>query len=228
VRHAETTKGVHEVSHFHQFLVHLLHTYGYWGLFGALALEYLFVPIPGETTLTVSGVLLQHGSYHLQLHWLILSTTLGTFLGSMIAYAIGRTFGRPVLERFGRFLRITPERIDKADALFAKYTLPVLVFSRYIAIVRIIVPYIAGINRVRLVIYVPVMFLSSLAWTSTFILAGSVIERAIRSVMHHWQTELVPAVLIFAAAVVLYYYIHRWIQKKVNQADKIDDPREGE
>lgn len=205
--------------HTHGFIAHLLQTYGYWGLFGALALEYFFIPVPGETTLVSSGVLWQTGQYHLLLIWLITATTLGTFTGSMIGYGIGRGLGRPFLERYGKYVRITPARIDKADRLFAKYTVPTLFISRYIAFVRIFVPYIAGVNRVRLTVYIPVMLISSAAWTTTFILAGTVIERLVSEVIHHWQRDLIPAVLVTAALVVGYWYLHRWMKHKINLSD---------
>jgi membrane protein DedA with SNARE-associated domain len=206
-------EGAEPLPHHHR-IANLIHTYGYWGLFGALALEYLFIPVPGETTLTASGIFWKNPANHLHLFWLLAATTLGTFAGTMFGYVIGRTLGRPFLERFGRYIRLTPARIDKADALFSKYTLPTLVFSRYIAGIRIIVPYIAGINQVRLLVYVPVMLVSSLAWTSTFILAGSVIEAAWKTVSHHWKRYLVPVVIVVIILGVGYYFLHRWLHRK--------------
>lgn len=174
------------------------------------------MPVPGETTLTVAGVLGQQPTYHLNVILLIVATTVGTFAGSMISYGIGRTLGRPFLEKFGRYVRITPNKIDKADRLFAKYTLPTLIFSRYIAVVRILVPYMAGINRVRLWIYIPIMLLGSLAWTSTFILAGSVIEHSIGTVITHWRQDLIPGILILIALIVAYYFFHKWLKRKMD------------
>ncbi|GMA51857.1 hypothetical protein GCM10025857_32140 [Alicyclobacillus contaminans] len=197
-------------------LAHLLSTYGYWGLYGGLALEYLFIPVPGETTLTTAGILWQKPQYHLSLFWLLLSTTLGTFTGAMFGYLVGRALGRPFLVRYGKYVRLTPERIDKASRMFTRYTIPTLVLSRYIAGIRIIVPYIAGINRVRLILFVPVMLLSSLLWTSTFILAGVVIERAWRHFIHNWRHNLIPTLLIVAVLVAAYLYIHHWMKRRLN------------
>ncbi|MBX6351705.1 MAG: DedA family protein [Thermoflavifilum sp.] len=197
---------------------HILQTYGYFGLFIALALEYVFVPVPGETTLTAIGILWQSHKYGLRLFWLLLATTGGTFTGSLVAYLIGRLVGRPFVERFGRLIRLTPDRIDRAETLFHKYTVPTLVVSRFIAVVRILVPYIAGINRVPLWVFVPVMLVSSLAWTATFILAGTAIERAWHQVLHHWRQELAPAVIIVCALAVGYYYFHRWLHHRIEKA----------
>lgn len=199
----------------HQHIVHLLQTYGYWSLFIALAAEYFFVPVPGETTLVTLGILWQSHNYGLTLFWALVSTTLGTFTGSMIAYAIGRSLGRPFLERFGRYVRLTPARIDNAERLFNRYTLPTLIISRYIAFVRIIVPYLAGINRVPLWVYIPAMLISSLAWTTTFIVAGNLVDKIWTQFIHHWRQEAIPAILIVIAASVGYWYLHRWIMRKV-------------
>lgn len=200
----------------HQFVEHMLQHYGYVGLYTALALEYLFIPVPGETTLTTSGILWHPD--HLSLFWLLTSTTLGTFTGSMFGYVVGRTLGRPFLERFGRYIRLTPERIDKADRLFAKYTLPTLLISRYIAGIRIITPYLAGINQVPLLLYTITMLFSSLAWTTTFILAGSMIEREWHTVLAHWKQDLIPAIGVIIVLVIGYTYLHRWIRYKVEGA----------
>ncbi|MCL6633125.1 MAG: DedA family protein [Alicyclobacillus herbarius] len=202
------------------FIEHLMQVYGYWGICGALALEYLFVPVPGETTLTAAGVLAQRADGQISLFWLIVAATFGTYAGSMVAYLLGRVLGRPFLLRYGRYVRLTPDKLAQADAIFAKYTVPTLLISRYIAFVRIFVPYIAGINRIRLVIYAPVMLVASLLWTAPFILAGSLIEQMIHAVLSDWQKYLLPAILIVAALAAAYWWFHRWLKRKMDSVTK--------
>jgi membrane protein DedA with SNARE-associated domain len=197
------------------FLTFLLTKYGYWGLFGALALEYLFIPVPGETTLTAAGIAYKSHHFHLSLFWLLTATTLGSFIGSMCSYFIGRLFGRPFLLRLSRILRLKPEKIDEAEAFFSKYTVLTLIISRYIAVVRIIVPYLAGMNHVPLPLYAATMLISSLAWTATFVVAGSVIEEAWHQFIHHWRMELIPALLIFIFVVIGYVSLHRWLNQRM-------------
>ncbi|QQE77623.1 DedA family protein [Alicyclobacillus sp. SO9] len=204
---------------------HLIQNWGYWGLVGGMALEYsIIIPVPAETTLTATGILYQQHTYHFKLIWLVTAASMGTFSGAMIAYFIGRALGRPFLERFGKYVRLTPARIDKAEQTFQKYTIPTLAISRYIAFVRIFVPYIAGINRIRLRIFAPVILIASIFWTTTFILAGSVIDRAIMQVIHHWKSEVIPAVLILIVLGGTYWWFHRWMHHKMNaQLDGQDD-----
>ncbi len=209
----------------HNLITHLLHTYGYAGLLIALALEYVLA-VPAETILTTTGILWQQNSYHLHLVPLILATTLGTTIGATLAYFVGNSLGRPFLLRYGKFVRLTPERVNKADRLFAKYTLPTLIISRYIAVIRILIPYLAGINRVKFPVFFITILLSSLLWTSTFILAGGVIDKAWGAVMLHWQRNLIPAILILAVLIAGYAYFHKWIARKMesSQDTEPDNP----
>jgi membrane protein DedA with SNARE-associated domain len=206
------------------YIAHLLQTYGYAGLFIALALEYILA-VPAETILTTTGILWQNKIYHLHLLPLILTTSLGTTAGATLAYWIGRSLGRPFLLRYGKFVRLTPERINKADRLFAKYTLPTLIISRYIAIVRILIPYLAGINKVKFTLYITTIFLSSLLWTTTFITAGGIIEHAFGAVLHHWKRNLIPAVIILALLIAGYAYLHKWLTRKMDTTDEQENPK---
>ncbi|MCL6592538.1 MAG: DedA family protein, partial [Alicyclobacillus sp.] len=178
-------------------------------LFGAFVLEYLFVPVPGETVLTTTGILWHHQTLQLALGWLLTASTLGSFCGCMLAYALGRIVGRPFLLRFGRYVRLTPARLDRADALFAKYTVPTLVISRFIAGVRILIPYVAGINRVRVWVYAPVILISTLIWTTTFILAGGAIESAYRHLVNSGPGAVAPVLLAVLALVAAVWWGHR-------------------
>lgn len=214
----------------HEFILHLWQSYGYWGLMGAMALEYSIVlPVPAETTLTATGILYQQHVLPMKLIWLITATALGTFFGATIAYFIGRIVGRPFFDKYGKYIKLTPDRIDRAEHVFQKYTIPTLIISRYIAFVRIFVPYIAGINRVRLVIFVPTVLITSFLWTATFLLAGSVIDRAVMQVIHHWKTELAPAIIILLALVAGYWYFHRWLNRKIHgTGDTVDTVHTGD
>ena len=164
-------------------LMNFLQQYSYLGLFVALMLEYLFVPIPGETTLTAIGVLAP--KFHWNVVLLILSTGLGSFIGSAASYFLGQRVGLPFLYRYGRFVFLSPARIDKASLLFSKYTVPTLLFSRYVSGVRLVVPVLAGIQRVPLGLYLRITFVTAFLWVSTYILAGQAMFHAGQWIIQH-------------------------------------------
>src|SRR5918912_1026241 len=97
----------------------LISHYGYLViLFGVMA-ESTGVPLPGETILLASGVLVQQG--HLELGDAIVFGILGAIIGDQIGYWVGREGGRPFVLRWGRYLLITPERLARGEAFFARH-----------------------------------------------------------------------------------------------------------
>ncbi|MDI3256715.1 MAG: DedA family protein [Kyrpidia sp.] len=147
-----------------------LMAYGYWGLFLLMTLEYIGLPIPGETTLTVTGTLIAAGK--MCLLPAVLSVTVGSVFGSAIAYAVGRYLGRHFVMKYGRPLGITPARMVKAERWFDRYKILMLLFGRYIIGVRHAVPYMAGIGRITWFDFILYTTIGSIIWALTFISLG--------------------------------------------------------
>ncbi len=202
--------------------MHWVQVYGYTGMFVMLALEYIILIVPGETTLTTVGILWKNGSSHFHFLPLLAATSLGTFTGAMVAYAIGRFLGRPIVLKYGKYVFLTEARLRQSERLFERQMILTLALSRYIAVVRDVIPYIAGINKVKLRIFVPVIFLSSILWTASFLAAGTLIGQALSFVLAHWKIAIVPAVLICVAG----YFAYRALHKKMEGALSGDEPEE--
>ena len=198
-------------------VVHMIETFRYVGLFILLALEYFILIVPGETELTTAGILSKNPIYHLNPLLIIVATGLGTFTGAMIAYWIGRLLGRPFILKYGKYVFLSSARLEQSENLFRKYTILTLVISRFIAVVRDITPYVAGINRVKLMVFAPVMLLSSFLWTASFVLFGGLIVKAWDYASKNWQKELVPIVIGAVALILLYAYIHHRIKKSLDR-----------
>jgi len=124
----------------------LLHHYGYIGVFFILLLENIGIPFPAETTLTISGFEWTKGVF--KFLPLLFAAGIGNIVGSTIAYWIGYLLGRPVIVRFGQYIGITEERLDVADKKFAKFQSAIVLFGKFIAGIRVLIPYLAGINRI--------------------------------------------------------------------------------
>lgn len=200
-------------------LAHIVSSYGYIGLFVMLAIEYIILVVPGETTLTTAGILFRSGSVHFNFVLLVLATGLGTFAGSMLAYGIGRLFGRPLLLKYGKYVMLTPKRLASSEALFQKHTILTLIISKYIAVVRDIVPYIAGINRIKLRVFIPFTLLASFMWTATFLGAGGLIGELWKVMRHHWRADLVPAIVVVALLGVGYWFLHKRLHRLTADTD---------
>lgn len=184
----------------HHFALHsVISHYGYFGVFGILMMEMIGVPFPAETTLTVAGFEWTKGTFSLVP--LLLSAAAGNIVGSTIAYGIGYWLGRPVILRFGRYVGISEARLSAAEAKFTKYRSTVVLFAKFIAGIRVLVPYLAGINRMQFWLFMVYNAVSALAWSAFFIIVGRYIGVAwsrYHAVMHDYLLPLLIVVLIGA------------------------------
>lgn len=186
-----------------------VHHYGYFGVFSILLLEMIGIPFPAETTLIISGFTWQQGLFSLP--WLLFFASAGNMAGSMIAYTIGWYFGRPIVLRFGKYIGITGEKLDKLERKFNKYGDWIVFFSKFIAGIRILVPYLSGINRMPLTRFTVFSFVSAILWSSVFVLLGRYIEIAWR---HYYQSVhqfLLPGIVI--AALIMGCYLFKKYRK---------------
>ena len=152
---------------------------GYLGVAFWVAIESVIIPIPSELVLPFAGFLVGQGTTVEPLtgspwnYWLtVLAGTLGATVGALIAYAIGAWGGRPVLERWGRYLGITSADLDKADDFFARHGEAASFFGRMIPVIRSLVSFAAGIAHMPLGKFTLFSFLGSLPWTALLVFAG--------------------------------------------------------
>ncbi|HEV2982303.1 MAG TPA: DedA family protein [Solirubrobacteraceae bacterium] len=107
-----------------------LNHYGYLAVFGLVALEDFGVPVPGETVLILGAV--YAGAGRLNIVLVCLLGFLGAILGDNIGFALGHFGGRRLAERWGRYVFLTPERLDKATGFFERHGGKIIVVARFI------------------------------------------------------------------------------------------------
>jgi len=128
-------------------LAPLLNHYGYLAVAGLITLEDFGVPVPGETVLIAAAV--YAGAGQLNIIVLALIAVAAAVIGDNIGYAIGRFGGRRLVERFGRYLLITPQRLDTAERFFGRHGGKVVTIARFVEGLRQANGIIAGITGMR-------------------------------------------------------------------------------
>ena len=128
--------------------------YGYLAVFVLMLLESACVPIPSEVTMLFGGALASAGfageGQQLDLILVILAGTCGNLVGSWLAYAAGAVGGRPLLERFGRYLLVRPHEVDRAHEWFERHGDAAVFFGRLLPVIRTFISLPAGIARMRM------------------------------------------------------------------------------
>ncbi len=157
----------------------LYNTVGYLGVAIWVAIESVIIPIPSELVLPFAGFLVGEGTAIERLTgqpWnLVLVTlagTIGATIGALIAYGIGAWGGRPLIERWGRWLGITPADLDRAEDFFERRGARAAFFGRMVPVIRSLVSFAAGVARMPLVPFVVFTFLGSLPFTFLLVFAG--------------------------------------------------------
>ena len=152
---------------------------GYLGVAFWVALESVIIPIPSELVLPFAGFLVGEGTAVEPLtggawnYWLVvLAGTIGATVGALVAYGIGAWGGRPIIERWGRYLGIQPADLDRADVFFARHGEAASFFGRLVPIIRSLVSFAAGVARMPVGRFTVFTFLGSLPWTALLVFAG--------------------------------------------------------
>src|ERR1019366_2521060 len=105
------------------------------------------IPLPSEVTFGFAGVLAHEG--HMSLALVILFGTLAETMGSFIAYAIGRFGGRPVVERAGRYVLITPRDLDRAETWLDGRGEYAVAIGRAMPVIRLFSSVLAGMAEMQ-------------------------------------------------------------------------------
>ncbi len=135
-------------------LASLISNYGDLGVFAAMFLESSVVPIPSEVVIVAASAV------GIPLVSIVIFGSFGATLGAMVGYAIGRYVGLPIILRFGKYILITPQRLEKADVFAQKYGAWGVLLGRMVPIIPFKVFSIAsGITRIPFVPFVACTFI---------------------------------------------------------------------
>ena len=143
-------------------IVATISTLGYGGVVLLMAIESACIPLPSEIIMPFSGYLVSRGEMNL---WLVgVAGAFGCVLGSMVAYWVGMYGGRPLIEKYGRFVLISHHDLDLADRWFGKYGEIIVFVSRLLPAIRTFIAFPAGVARMNVTRFIIYTFAGSLPW----------------------------------------------------------------
>ena len=186
-----------------------LNHFGYLAVVGLVLIEDFGVPVPGETVLILAAV--YAGAGRLNILVVALLGLCGAVLGDNVGFAIGHFGGRPLVERYGRYVFLTPERFDKATRFFERHGGKIIIVARFIEGLRQANGIIAGTSGMRwtrfLIFNAIGAALWVAVWTSIGYLSGSHIDT-----IYNYATRYLTYVAI-ALGVLLLVYIARRVMR---------------
>lgn len=196
------------------FLESVYTSVGYVGVVAAMAIESCAVPLPSEVILPFAGWMVARGTVEPATHatwsyWAVVAAgVLGNTIGSLVSYGIGRAGGRPLLERYGRYVLISAHDLDTADRWFARWGEATVFFSRMLPVVRTFISVPAGVGRMPVWRFVLFSVAGALPWIMLLVWGGTVLGEnwvAIKDALRGLDYAIVA---VIAALVALFLWRH--------------------
>jgi len=155
-----------------QTLIPLIQGAGYLGIFGAIFAEsglLIGVILPGDTLLFASGLLASRGFLNITV--LLVGSTLAAILGDSVGYWMGKKFGPRIFNREDSFF-FKKAYVARAESFFKKYGKNTIFLSRYVPIVRTIVPILAGVGNMPYKTFITYNIIGGITWCVSLLLLG--------------------------------------------------------
>jgi membrane protein DedA with SNARE-associated domain len=185
----------------------LIENYGYLIVFLGVVLGTMGIPFPSAAILLAAGVLVQQD--HLGLRGAIVFGILGAIVGNQIGYWIGYLAGRPFVLKWGRHVKLTPERLEWVERLFARHGGKAVFAGRFFAVSRVLEALVAGTSRMQWGTFVFYSVLGGTVWATAIVLVGYFFGQS-WGATQHWS-ERSPLVLVCLLLVApSAYFAYRW------------------
>ncbi|HTB95556.1 MAG TPA: DedA family protein [Terracidiphilus sp.] len=153
-----------------QFITHVIDMGGYAGVTALMGIESACIPLPSEIIMPFAGYLVYLG--HMQLIWAATAGAIGCNLGSVVAYWIGAKGGRPLVERYGRWVLMSHHDLDRMTQFFDKYGSITVLLGRLLPVVRTFIAFPAGIAKMPQLKFHIYTFVGSWPWCFALAYAG--------------------------------------------------------
>ena len=181
--------------------------YGYFGLFSLLMLGIVGLPVPDETLLTFAGYLIFKKQLSFPLT--LLFAFLGSSTGISLSYLLGRSLGLFLIHKYGRYVFITPEKLELVHRWFlrrGRWSLPI---GYFIPGVRHLTAYVAGASRLEIPVFATFAYSGALFWSLTFILLGYFLGDQWEFVLSRLQDNILEGTLIVLAILALIWILRK-------------------
>ena len=203
------------------WIINVMEQYGYIGIFFLITIENIFPPIPSEIILTFGGFMTTHSE--LEITGVIVASTLGSLVGALILYSIGRLVDIPKLEsmvgRWGYLLRLKKGDIRKANDWFAFHGVAAVFFCRFVPLIRSLISLPAGMARMPLGLFLFLTTLGTMTWNVVLVKIGAAVGDSWERIVHYLD---IYANVVYGILVILFllmavrFVCKRWIFSRTN------------
>ncbi len=193
-----------------EFLIHyftlIISKLGYFGVGLLMTLESMVAPVPSEAVMPFAGFLWFDKKFTF---WgLVLASTLGSIIGSLISYYLGAWGGRPLIKKFGKYLFLNEHHLEATERFFSKYGDKAIFISRFIPVVRHLISIPAGIGRMNLLKFSLYTIFGAAIWNSFLTYLGYYLGSN-WEIIRKYSEVLDIVIIAFLAGIILYFFFKK-------------------
>jgi len=179
---------------------------GYAGVFLLMVAESMVLPVPSEAVMPFAGFLVAEGS--MSAVGAVGFATLGSLVGSLLSYAIGRFGGRPFIAKYGKVLLLDASDLERTDGFFRRRGAVTIFVSRFIPVVRHLISIPAGMGRMRLLPFCLFTVVGAALWNSFLTWCGFALRANWDAVLRYARLVDGGVLVVLAGLVALFVFRH--------------------
>jgi len=205
-----------------EFLVPLIVAFiksiGYAGVLILMMLESMVAPVPSEAVMPFAGMLIGDGQFTFA--GVIFFSTLGSIIGSLISYYLGYYGGRPLVERFGKYLLLNKHHLDVTENYFKKKGDLTIFFCRFIPVVRHLISIPAGMGKMNVLKFSIYTIIGAGIWNAFLTYVGFKLKNNWNEVLKY--STVIDAVVVLVLFILIVYTFYKlFVAYKKNKAAKV-------
>lgn len=189
------------VSHVAAFI----YASGYPAVFSLLMLGIVGLPVPDEWLLSFTGYLIYKG--HFRAVPALAAAVLGSVCGISVSYCLGRTLGALFIRRYGRWVHVTQERMDRIHAWFDRIGRWSLLVGYFIPGIRHLAGFAAGTSKIRFPGFAAFAYAGAVVWSVSFVAVGYFFGKEWESTTRTVHRDIVAGAVVAAVAVLAYLFL---------------------
>lgn len=179
---------------------------GYPGIFVLMAMESMVIPLPSEMVMPFAGFLVSAGRFNF---WLVvLASTLGSLVGSLISYYMGKYGGKILVAKWGKFLLLSENDLQKTEKWFEEKGEFTIFIGRFIPVVRHLISLPAGAGNMDLKKFCLFTVLGAGVWNAFLTYLGLVLGNNFELVRRYSEFFSLPAAVIVIVAIIYFLWRH--------------------
>jgi membrane protein DedA with SNARE-associated domain len=193
------------------FAIDVISKIGYLGVFFLMVMESMVIPIPSELVLPFAGFLISRGDF--SFIWVMIASSLGSIIGSLISYYMGKHGGNAFVIRYGKYVLLDVEDLKKTERWFEKRGEYTIFISRFIPVVRHLISIPAGIGKMDLKRFCLYTVAGASMWNFILVYAGYLLGEHWDRIKHYSE----PVSFTVAALLVIgfIWFVYRHVRDKL-------------